>query len=132
MATITRSVEDLARQFHHAVSTGTWTLLPDIFTSDATWTFPGENTISGTARGVEEIAAKATLIGSYGLSINLERVLFGEDSFVLTLHNVGTRDGLVLDEHLATVCALRDGLIATADTHLSDIDGMNAFFVPLA
>jgi hypothetical protein len=25
----------------------------------------------------------------------------------------------------------RDGLIATADTHLSDLEAMNVFFVPL-
>jgi hypothetical protein len=29
------------------------------------------------------------------------------------------------------VCTIRDGLIATADTHLSDLEAMNVFFVPL-
>jgi ketosteroid isomerase-like protein len=34
----------------------------------------------------------------------------------------------VLDEHLATVCTLRDGRIVAIETYLSDLDGMNAFF----
>jgi hypothetical protein len=58
--------------------------------------------------------------------------MLGRDSFILKLHNTASRGSLVLDEHLGTVCTVRDGLIATADTHLSDITGMNAFFVPLA
>jgi hypothetical protein len=36
----------------------------------------------------------------------------------------------VLDEHLATVCRIKDGRIASIETYLSDVDGMNAFFVP--
>jgi hypothetical protein len=57
--------------------------------------------------------------------------MLGENSFILKLHNTARRGALVLDEHLGTVCTVRDGLIDAADTHLSDIAGMNAFFVPL-
>lgn len=35
----------------------------------------------------------------------------------------------VLDEHLSTVCFLRDGKIAAIETFLSDVAAMNAFFV---
>jgi uncharacterized protein len=37
----------------------------------------------------------------------------------------------VLDEHLATVCRLRDGRIVEIETYLDDVPGMDAFFVPL-
>ncbi|MDN7451277.1 hypothetical protein QZM03_28475, partial [Burkholderia multivorans] len=43
-------------------------------------------------------------------------------------HNTARRNDLVLDEHLATVCTLRDGKIAAIETYLSDLPGMNAFF----
>jgi len=130
MTTIDSSVESLGNTFYAAVSTADWALLPEALHPDATWTFPGENVLSGTARGIDEIIAKARLVGNYGVSIELEYFMFGTSSFILKLHNTARRGSLVLDEHLGTVCTVRDGLIAAADTHLSDIAGMNAFFVP--
>ncbi len=131
MTTIDHTALALGTGFYTAVSTGDWSLLPDVLHPDIAWTFPGDNVISGTARGIDGVIDQATVIGSYGVAIDLEYVLSGVDSFVLTLHNTAHRGHLVLDEHLATVCTVRDGLIATADTHLSDIAGMNAFFVTL-
>jgi ketosteroid isomerase-like protein len=128
MTTATERVSD----FHRAVSTGDWDLLRETLTPDVTWSFPGENLISGVATGIDEVIAKAKLIGSYGVSIELEHVLHGRDTVAVQLHNTARRGDLVLDEHLATFCTLRDGRIATADTHLSDLPGMNAFFVELS
>jgi ketosteroid isomerase-like protein len=65
----------------------------------------------------------------FGLTFALERILVSPDNFALSLHNTATRKGRILDEHLATVCFLRDGKIAAIETYLSDVDGMNAFFV---
>lgn len=132
MPTIDRSVMSLGTTVYSAVSMGDWSLLPKALLPAATWTFPGDNVISGTARGIDEIVAKALLIGSYGVVIRLEYFMLGRTSFILKLHNTAQRGSLVLDEHLGTVCTVQNGLIATADTHLSDIDGMNAFFVPVA
>ena len=132
MTTLSPSARFLADRFFHAVSTGDWPSLTDILTPDATWTFPGDNTLSGVSTGVEQIAAQAQLIGSYGVKIGFEYVMFGTDSFIIKLHNTGRRDDLILDEHLGTVCTVRDGRIATADTHLSNIDAMNSFFVPIS
>jgi hypothetical protein len=131
VTTIDSAALSLGTGFYSAVSTGNWSLLPDVLHPEATWTFPGDNVISGTAHGIDEIIDKAVLIGSYGVSIQLEYLMQGRSSFILKLHNTARRGSLVLDEHLATVCTVRDGLIATADTHLSDIAGMNAFFVPV-
>ena len=36
----------------------------------------------------------------------------------------------MLDEHLATVLSIRDGKISGIDTYMSDVDMVNAFFVP--
>ena len=132
MSTITPSAQDLADRFYRSITTGDWPGLTQILTPDATWRFPGDNMLTGTATGIPEIAAKARLIGSYGVKIGFEYVMFGTGSFIIKLHNTGRRGDLVLDEHLGTVCTRRDDLIATADTHLSDITAMNAFFVPLS
>lgn len=100
-----------------------------LFHDDATWTLPGDNVISGQAAGVDEVIDRAKLIASYGLSFKLEHILLSRDNMALGLHNTAERDGIRLDEHLATVCRLRDGRIAEVETFLSDIPGMNRFFV---
>lgn len=132
MTTIDNAAVSLGTGFYTAVSTGDWSLLPAVLHPEVTWTFPVNNVISGTARGIDGIIEQALLIGSYGVVINLEYVMMGMSSFILKLHNTTRRGSLVLDEHLGTVCTLRDALIATADTHLSDVEGMDAFFVPLS
>ncbi|WP_277874462.1 MULTISPECIES: hypothetical protein [unclassified Leptolyngbya] len=43
------------------------------------------------------------------------------------MHNKAKQDDRILEEHLATVCRLKDGRIATIETFLFDVDGMNAF-----
>jgi ketosteroid isomerase-like protein len=47
----------------------------------------------------------------------------------LSLNNTAKRNTLNLDQHLATICSLRDGRISRIDTYLSDVDMLNAFFV---
>jgi len=49
---------------------------------------------------------------------------------LLSLNNTARRGDLVLDEHLATVLSIRDGKVSAIDTYLSDVDMVNAFFVP--
>ena len=119
---------ELARAFHQALLARDWEALRAIMTPDVTWTLPGENRISGTAAGIDEVIARAELIASYGPSFQLLHVLVSRDNMALAIRNQATRGDLVLDEHLATVCAIVDGRIGRIETYLSDVDGMNAFF----
>lgn len=119
--------ESLAKAFHSALVTKDWDGMRTLFHQDATWTLPGDNVISGEATGVDEVIARAKLIAGYGLSFELEHVLLSRDNMALGLHNTAERDGIRLDEHLATVCRLRDGRIAEVETFLSDVPGMNRF-----
>lgn len=75
------------------------------------------------------MVARAQKIASYGLNFELLHLLVSRENMALSLHNTARREGAVLDEHLATVCQLRDGKIASIETYLSDVPGMNAFFV---
>ena len=125
---MTTDAEILARKFHAALVARDWAAMADLFHGDATWTLPGDNAISGTADGVDAVVDRARQIAGYGLSFALKHVLLSRDNMALSLHNTAERDGLTLDEHLATVCRLRDGRIAEVETFLSDVPMMNRFF----
>lgn len=122
------NAEDLAKAFHAALVGRDWAAMRALFHDDITWTLPGDNSISGTAVGADAVVERAQLIASYGLSFKLENILLSRDNMALGLHNTAERDGIRLDEKLATVCRLRDGRIAEIETFLSDVPGMNRFF----
>jgi uncharacterized protein len=120
--------QTIARDFHRALVNRDWAHMRTMFHDDATWTLPGDNTISGRAVGGDAVVERAKLIASYNLSFELKHVLLSRDNMALSLHNTAEHDGIRLDEYLATVCRLRDGRIAEIETFLSDFDGMNRFF----
>ena len=119
----------LGRTFHQALVSGDWDGIRALLHDDATWTLPGDNTVSGTADGADAVVERAQLIASYGLDFELLHLLVSRENMALSLHNTAHREDAVLDEYLATVCRLRDGRIASIETYLSDVPGMNAFFV---
>ncbi|MEI9976762.1 MAG: nuclear transport factor 2 family protein [Ignavibacteriota bacterium] len=98
-------------------------------TDDIVWTLPGTSRISGEARGLDAVIQRTQTIVSYGLTFTLLHVLMGQYGLALSLHNTAQRGDKVLDEHLATVCGLRDGKISAIDSYLSDVDMVDAFFV---
>jgi ketosteroid isomerase-like protein len=118
----------LARAFHQALLTRDWQSLRSIMAPDVTWTLPGENLISGTASGIDQVIERAKLIASYGPSFELLNILVSRDNMALAIHNQATRGELILDEYLATVCTISDSRISNIETYLSDVEGMNAFF----
>lgn len=120
---------EIAQKFLTGLSTRDWDLLKSIMTEDIVWSLPGSSLISGKAHGVEAVIKRSQLIVSYGLTFTLKHVLYGEHGVALSLNNTARRGDLLLDEHLATVCQLRDGKIFTITTYLSDVDMVNAFFV---
>ncbi len=123
-----RAPEEIAKAFHATLVSQDWKAMRELFHDDATWTLPGDNAISGTVVGANAVVERAQLIASYGLSFELKHILLSRDNMALGLHNTGERGGVQLDEHLATVCRLREGRIAEIETCLSDIPGMNRFF----
>jgi hypothetical protein len=121
---------DIARRFHAALTArDDGGAIRALLTDDARWTLPGDNTISGTASGADAVVDRARKIANYGLNFELLHILVSRDNVALSLHNTARQGDRVLDEYLATVCQLKDGKIAAIETFLSDVDGMNAFFV---
>ena len=87
-----------------------------------------QSAISATEVGADAIIERARAIPGYGVSFKLKQVLVSRDNMALSLHNTAGRDGTHLDEHLTTVCRLREGRISEIETFLSDVPGMNHFF----
>ncbi|MFJ5031072.1 nuclear transport factor 2 family protein [Streptomyces sp. NPDC088560] len=119
----------LGRTFHACLAARDWEGIRALLTDDATWTLPGDNAVSGTADGAEAVVERAKKIASYGLDFELLHILVSPENMALSLHNTARRGEVRLDEYLSTVCRLRDGKIASIETYLSDVPGMDAFFV---
>jgi uncharacterized protein len=120
---------EIAQKFLAGLRNRDWDLLKSIMADDIVWSLPGSSLISGEAHGVDAVIQRARLIVSYGLTFTLKHILLGQHGVALSLNNTAQRGDVILDQHLATVCRLRDGKIFTIDTYLSDVDMVNAFFV---
>jgi uncharacterized protein len=119
----------IAQQFLAGLRSRDWSLLRSIMTDDIVWSLPGTSLISGEASGVDAVIARAQRIVSYGLTFTLKHILIGQHDLALSLHNTAKNGNQILDEHLATVCLLRNGKICAINTYLSDVEMVNAFFV---
>jgi len=119
----------IAQQFLDGLRRRDWSLLQSIMTDDVVWNLRGTSLISGEARGVDAVITRAQRIVSYGLTFTLKDILISQHDPSLSLHNPAQNGKQILDEHLATVCMLRNGRICAINTYLSDIEVVNAFFV---
>jgi len=119
----------LAETFLTGLRSRDWDLMRSIMTDDIVCTLPGNSRISGAAQGKEAVIERARIIVSYGLTFTLKHILIGQYGLTLSLNNTATHGDRRLDEHLATVCSLRDGRISVIDTYLSDVAMADAFFV---
>jgi uncharacterized protein len=126
---MTNTAHALGKQFHAALSIGDWAAIRALLHDDATWSLPGDNTVSGIAVGGDAVVERARTIAGYGLHFELLHILVSRENVALSLHNTARRGDAVLDEYLSTVCRLHEGKIAAIETYLSDVPGMNAFFV---
>ena len=120
--------QKIGENFLNALRTHNWELMRTIMAPDIVWSLPGSSRISGEAHGVDAVIARCQIITSYGLNFALKHVLYGQFGFALSLNNTAKREDLVLDQHLATVCSLREERISRIDTYLSDVPMANAFF----
>ena len=118
----------LATTFIQSLKARDPVLLASVTHPDVVWSIPGTCLVSGEAKGVDGIIARANNFAKYSLNIEILYVLYGFKDVALSLHNTGTHAGRVLDEHLTTMCHLRDGKIARLDTLISDVQMLNDYF----
>ena len=120
--------EALGHELHSALITRDWERMRTLLHDDVEWTLPGENHISGTTKGVDEVVGHFQLIAGYGVSFTLLRVLVSRENFALNIRNQARRGEHSLDEYLATVCFVDGSRIRRIETYLSDVHAMDAFF----
>jgi ketosteroid isomerase-like protein len=121
--------QDIARNFITALRTRDGDLLKSIMTDDVVWSLPGRSPMSGEAHGVAGILKRADFFKGYNVSLEILYVLYGYQDVALSLHNTGTIDGRVLDEHLTTVLHLQGDKVHRLETYISDVPMLNAYFV---
>lgn len=119
----------LARSLLSGIASRDWPRIRSLLADSVVWTLPGQNRISGEARGPDAVIARMEHITGCGVDMKLLDVLVGQNNVALSLHNTATAGDVVLDQKLATVCTVRDGKIAAIDTYVSHVEGLNRFWV---
>ncbi|MEN0053832.1 MAG: nuclear transport factor 2 family protein [Mucilaginibacter sp.] len=121
---------NIANTFLTALKSNDWDTIRSIIAPEATWTLPGTSTLSGLADGVDAIIRRAQGLKAFGVMFQLKHILYGRSGVTLSLHNTSSRGELILDEQVAIVCEINDGKIISMVTYLSDVEGINNFFIP--
>ncbi len=119
---------EVVQKFTTGLRNADVSLLKSVVTDDIVWTLPGKSLMSGEAHGVDAIMKRSELLQQYGVKIEVQHVVFGYQDIAVRLHNTGTRGDKILDEYLVTVFRFRENKIYRAETFLSDVDMLNAFF----
>jgi uncharacterized protein len=118
----------LAMKFLSVLSTPDEAVVKSVVVDDMLWTFPGSSIISGEAHGVGGVMKRANTIASFGVHVEVGRPVYGHSGVAVFLHNTGSKNGRMLDEHLAAVFSFRGDKIERLDTFLSDVPMVKAFF----
>ncbi len=120
-----------AEQFLAGLRNRDWERMRAIMAEKVFWTMPGNGVISGKAEGVDAVICKAQTIVRYGMTFTLTHILIGQEGAALSLHNIARRADAVFDQDLVTVLRMEGGKVCAIDTYMSDVEMVNAFFVPL-
>jgi ketosteroid isomerase-like protein len=119
----------IANLFLTAMKTKDWDLMRSVMREDISWTLPGISILSGTANGIDKVIGRAQSLRAFGVMFDLKNILLGMEGVALALHNTAERNGLLLDEQVVIAFALKDGKIGAMTTYLSDVEGLNQFFI---
>ncbi len=103
-------------------------MLGTVLTEDVVWSIPGSSVVSGEAKGVSGIIARANHFAERALKIEILHVVYGYTDVALLLHNTGQHAGRILDEYLTTVCRLEGERIGRLDTMISDVKMLESYF----
>jgi len=121
--------KEIAETMLTALKTQNWEMFRSIIDTDISWTLLGVSIISGEVKGADAIILRAKQIVSHGVSMELKNILYGQYNFALSIHNQATKGDIILDEYLDTVCTMRNEKIVKIETFVSDVEGVNAFFI---
>jgi uncharacterized protein len=120
----------IANTFLTAMKTNDWELMRSVMIANVKWTLPGQSLLSGPAIGVDAVINRAQSLKKFGVMFQLIHILYGWDGVALLLHNTGKRENLELDETVTIAFQLDGERITGITTYLSDVHGIEQFFVP--
>ena len=120
----------IANTFLTAMKTNDWELMRLVMAPDLQWTLPGQSLLSGPAVGVDAVINRAQSLKKFGVMFQLIHILYSWDGVALLLHNTGKRASLVLDQFVTIAFQLDGETITGMTTYLSDVPGIEQFFVP--
>jgi uncharacterized protein len=127
---INQANRKIADDFLSTFNDHNWDGFKKLLDTDIQWTLPGEGKISGTAVGADAVINRVKAIKADGrVQTKLHYILVGQNGIALLLNNTATSaDGRILNEELATVLTVDNGLITKIDTYLSDVPMMEKYF----
>jgi uncharacterized protein len=120
----------IANTFLTAMKTNDWELMRSVMNDDVEWTLPGQSVLSGPAIGINAVINRAQSLKKFGVMFQLINILYGWHGVALLLHNTGKRENLELDETVTIAFQLDGEKITSIATYLSDVQGIEQFFVP--
>jgi ketosteroid isomerase-like protein len=105
------------------------TMRNQVMAPDVVWHIPGQHTLSGTHRGVDEILAYFGAVGSSNFNSEM-RYLHADDNYVVQVHRGWSNrgDGTDIDMLWVLVYRIENGRIAEAQEFAEDQAAANAFF----
>jgi uncharacterized protein len=95
---------------------------------DITWTLPGSSRVSGSFVGADEVLNVGRTFAEVGYHFEVENITFGPDDVAVILRATGARNGRTVDEAVVNVVGFAGDRVASIVTHLSDVEGFNAYF----
>lgn len=119
----------VAEELRSAQKAGDRGRLSALLHEDVVWVLPGDNAISGEARGIAAVFTRFDRLAGYGVHIDVEHITVGRDGAALIMHNTGEHGGRTLDEHLVSTMTIQNRQITRMDSYVSDVEMMNAYFV---
>ncbi|MEU4444398.1 nuclear transport factor 2 family protein [Actinosynnema sp. NPDC050801] len=123
----------IARKFFDSMTGQDWAAVRSMATDDIVWTMPGTSRISGTVVGKEALIERVRRVAAAGVTmrkIELVHMLVGRTGVTMFMHNSAqAEDGRKLEEHLASVYAIQNGKVTGIDTFVTDLKGVNDFFI---
>ncbi|TCO52296.1 nuclear transport factor 2 family protein [Actinocrispum wychmicini] len=124
---------EIGRNFFYSMIGQDWPTVRALITDDIVWTMPGTSRISGTVQGKDAVVERVKRVAAAGVRlprIELRHMLVGETTVMVFLYNKAVADdGREIDEHLASIYHIRNDKVVAIDTLVTDVDGINAFFI---
>jgi uncharacterized protein len=129
---VTHPNVDLVQRGYEAFAAGDIATLNELFADDIVWHSPGNNQLSGTFRGKDEVFAnlqKNVELTGGTFKLDIHTILADDDHAVTLLRATAQREGgKSLDDNTVQVFHIKDGKVTESWLHPSDAIASDEFW----